>query len=26
MIHSDKILTLADPTGKLKDKYEELLK
>lgn len=26
MIHSDKILTIADPTGKLKDKYEELLK
>ena len=26
MIHSDKILTLADPTGKLKDKYEDLLK
>ena len=26
MIHSDKILTIADPTGKLKDKYEDLLK
>jgi hypothetical protein len=26
MIHSDKILTIADPTGKLKDKYEGLLK
>lgn len=26
MIHSDKILTIAEPTGKLKDKYEGLLK
>lgn len=26
MIHSDKILTIADPTGKLGDKYESLLK
>lgn len=26
MIHSDKILTIADPSGKLKDKYEGLLK
>ena len=26
MIHSDKILTIASPTGKLEDKYESLLK
>lgn len=26
MIHSDKILTIAEPTDKLKDKYEGLLK
>ena len=26
MIHSDKVLTIAEPTGKLKDKYEGLLK
>ena len=26
MMHSDKILTIADPPGKLKDKYEGLLK
>ena len=26
VMHSDKILTIADPTGKLKDKYEGLLK
>jgi len=26
MLHSDKILTIAEPTGKLKDKYEGLLK
>lgn len=25
MIHSDKILTIADPNGKLKDKYESLV-
>ena len=26
MIHSDKILTIADPNGKLIDKYETLVK
>ena len=26
MIHSDKILTMADPNGKLIDKYETLVK
>tara|TARA_B100000925_G_scaffold123519_1_gene91782 strand:+ start:2694 stop:2951 length:258 start_codon:yes stop_codon:yes gene_type:complete len=26
MIHSDKILTIADPNGKLIDKYEALVK
>ena len=26
MILSDKILTLCDPTGKIKDKYENLVK
>jgi hypothetical protein len=25
MIHSDKILTIADPNSKLKDKYESLV-
>tara|TARA_B100000073_G_scaffold160540_1_gene132630 strand:- start:2915 stop:3169 length:255 start_codon:yes stop_codon:yes gene_type:complete len=26
MVHSDKILTIADPNGKLIDKYESLVK
>ena len=26
MIHSDKILTIADPNSKLKDKYKDLVK
>mgnify|MGYP003109008071 CR=1 FL=1 len=26
MIHSDKILTITEPNGKLKSKYEDLLK
>lgn len=26
MIHSDKILTIADPNSKLRDKYEDLVK
>jgi hypothetical protein len=26
MIHSDKILTIADPNSKLKDKYDSLVK
>jgi len=26
MIHSDKILTIADPNSKLKEKYESLVK